>query len=665
MLPKFHSDCDLAACAVQIHKRVQGEDASNLGAFSFGTVIELSVHVPRALGSRAVVLRLIPDDLPCELPKGETPLRNEEDAPYTDYPLTFAGTEAAVDEYTLTLDTATLCGDRQWGLYYYEFLFLRGADTLFTDSINNVDFTLSRESASRFRLLIWEPTFDTPHWFRGGVMYHIFVDRFCRGAGPVTLRRGSELDEDWDGGNVQYNAYPGAPLANNRFFGGNLWGIIEKLDILQERGITTLYLSPIFDAASNHKYDTGDYETVDPFFGGEAALKALLAATRKRGMHVILDGVFNHTGDDSRYFNRYGHYNDLGAYQSPMSKYADWYSFYNYPDEYECWWNIPILPRLDGRKASVRDYFTAEGGIAPARVRQGVSGWRLDVADELTGDFLDQLRENTHKAGISRGEQPLLIGEVWENAADKVAYGKRRRYFGGRQLDSVMNYPLRQGIIALARDGDASLLYNTLTELYSSYPTPVCHCLMNLLGTHDTERIITVLGDPDVGDDRTNEQLSVARLTEAQYALARARLKLAATVLYTVFGVPSVFYGDEAGLQGHHDPFCRLPYPWGREDAELLAHFTHLGQLRAEHSVFADGNFRILFHTDTALLYERSNQRERILVAVNGAATALHLPAEYTTPYTLLFPSRRPAAPTEELTVPAGEAVILLRGGTL
>jgi glycosidase len=386
-------------------------------------------------------------------------------------------------------------------------------------------------------------------------------------------------------------------------------------------------------------------------------------------MHVILDGVFNHTGDDSRYFNRYGRYEGVGAYQSPDSPYADWYSFREHPDSYECWWDIPILPRLDGRKAAVRDYFTAEDGIVPTRIRQGVSGWRLDVADELTGEFLDQLRVNAHKAGTINGEQPLIIGEVWENAADKIAYSKRRRYFSGRQLDSVMNYPLRHGIISLVRDGDATLLYDTLTELYSSYPTSVCHCLMNLLGTHDTERILTVLGDPNVGDDRTNEQLSTARLTDQQYALAISRLKLAAVVLYTVFGVPSVFYGDDVGMQGHHDPFCRLPYPWGREDNDLLAHFTRLGQLRHAHTVFSDGDFHILAHTPSALLYSRRNDIEEIVVAVNGGDSEAVLPltdADRYTPLCIVGSTKKTGCCTsDEIHIPAHTALILHRGGGL
>ena len=232
-----------------------------------------------------------------------------------------------------------------------------------------------------------------------------------------------------------------------------------------------------------------------------------------------------------------------------------------------------------------------------------------------------------------------------------------------------MNYPLRHGIISLVRDGEATLLYDTLTELYSSYPTSVCHCLMNLLGTHDTERILTVLGDPNVGDDRSNAELSGARLSNEQYALAAARLKLAATVLYTVFGVPSVFYGDDVGMQGHHDPFCRLPYPWGREDTDLLAHFTRLGALRAEHSVFADGDFRMLAHTPAALLYRRKNETEEILVAINGGdqAVELALPqADACLPLLWVAAAdAQPSCTSDTIGLPAHAAVILYRGGAL
>lgn len=635
MLPTFYREYDRDYMP-RIQKTVSGEDASNLGAFSFGTRIELTVHVPRRLGAAAVVLRLQPDG----------------DAE-RDLPLAFSSTEGGTDIYKLALDTAKLCEARGYGLFYYEFLFVRGYDTRFTDSINNVDFRLSDHSASRFRLLVYEKDFAPPAWFAGGMMYHIFVDRFCRGEGYAPIRPGATFDPNWESGVPQYGPYPGAPVANDVFFGGNLWGVAEKLDYLYSLGVTVLYLSPIFEAASNHKYDTGDYETVDAAFGGEAALAHLLAETKKRGMRVVLDGVFNHTGDDSRYFNRYGRYSTLGAYQSPDSPFYDWYNFKQFPNEYECWWGVKILPRINSALPPVLNYLAGEGGVAARRVREGIAGWRLDVADELSDEFLDTLRESLHKA---TEEQPLIIGEVWENAADKMAYGHRRRYFSGRQLDSVMNYPVRNAILALVRDGDAEAFCNVLTELYSSYPTAVSHALMNLLGTHDTERILTVLGDPNVGDDRTNAELSVARLSEEQRTAALSRLKTAFTVLFTVFGVPSVFYGDEVGMEGHRDPFCRRPYPWGREDRSLVEHVRLLGQLRRENACFRDGNFRIVHHSEHTVVYERRSADCAVIVAVNAGQAPWHFTPDGR--YEVLMTGGCDAHGIA-LTLPAGSAAVL------
>ncbi len=636
MLPTFYREYDRDALP-RIQKTVLGEDASNLGAFSFGTRICIRVHTPRTLGAAAVVLRLQKD--------GE---------PDTDRALSFISTEGATDVYEITLDTSTLCGEDGHGLFYYEFLFVRGLDTLFTNSVNNVDFTLCEHSASRFRLLVHTADFTPPAWFAGGVMYHIFVDRFCRGQGYAPVRHGATLEEDWDHGMVQYGAYPGAPVANDRFFGGNLWGVVEKLDYLASLGVSVLYLSPIFEAASNHKYDTGNYEKVDDAFGGEAALELLLRETKKRGMRVILDGVFNHTGDDSRYFNRYGRYDTIGAYQSPTSPYFDWYDFKRYPDEYVCWWDIKILPRLNSSLPPVLQYLAGADGIAAHRVREGVAGWRLDVADELSDEFLHTLRASLHAVS---DEQPLIVGEVWENAADKLAYGKRRHYFEGKQLDSVMNYPMRNALISFVRDGDAALLYHTLTELYSSYPRAVCNALMNFLGTHDTERILTVLGDPSVGDDRTNDELSVARLNDEQRARATARLHAALNLLFTVFGVPSLFYGDEAGMEGHHDPFCRMPFPWGREDESLVRRVKFLGQLRRKHSCFGQGEFRIVHHNAHTIAYERRDGNSAFLVAANMSDRAWSCRLNCT--YLALSPDAPPTKQAGSVCVSAGEVVIL------
>ena len=596
MLAKNHARLEVGQ-SVRIEKFIGSEDVSRRGAFAWGEEITVCVRVPRRLGCAAVVMRIAPDG-----------------GADTDVPFDFLKREGGDDVYVKEISTASLCADEHGGLFYYEFLFLRGLDTLFTDTENNVDFTLVRSSASKFRLLVYEKDFHTPGWFWGSTMYHVFVDRFCRGEGDATLRADAVFDPDWECGIPQYPEKPGDPLKNNVFFGGNLWGVIEKLDYLQSLGVSVLYLSPIFESASNHRYDTGDYEKIDPLLGGEAAFDALIRAAHEKGMKVILDGVFNHTGDDSVYFNRRGNYRSLGAYESEKSRYADWYQFEKFPNRYDCWWGIEILPRLHQDRAACREFFTGADGVVAKWLERGADGWRLDVADELCDDFLDELRKTTKE--VTNGEG-VIIGEVWENAADKIAYGQRRRYFGGRQLDSVMNYPVRNAILALVVDRDATTFYNVLTDLYSSYPPEVCNSLMNLLGTHDTERILTLLGDPTRGEDLSNAELAVKRLSPEARAQAIKLLKIASVLQFTVFGVPSVYYGDEAGLEGYHDPFCRMPYPWGREDASLVSHYKMLGALRQNHRALRDGSFRFLYHDEDCILFERSAPCDRLLVAVN------------------------------------------------
>lgn len=589
---------DSAECGImpRITKYANGEDASVKGAFSLNTRLEIKVECPRKLGESAVVLRIAKD--------GEQA---------RDLALEYVTTENGIDTYRteLVLDSE-LCGDDN-GLFYYEFLFVRGYETLFTSSMNNVDFTLSDCSADKFRLLVYSPDYKTPEWFHGGTMYQIFTDRFFCGNGEVGTRDEVIMNSDWQGGVKQYAEYPGAPVNNNEFFGGNLWGIAEKLDYLQSLGVTVIYLNPIFEAYSSHKYDTGDYMKVDAMFGGEKALENLIEKCNARGIKIILDGVFNHTGSDSVYFNRYGKYNSVGAYQSENSEYKDWYFFKEFPDSYECWWNIEILPKLNPECIECRDFLCNKGGVAEKYMKMGIGGWRLDVADELSNDFLDILRETVKNSSDGQG---IIIGEVWENAADKIAYGKRRRYFRGKQLDSVMNYPVRNGILAFVNEGDSETLYNVLTELYSSYPESVCHSLMNSLGTHDTERILSVLGDKDVFE-LTNAELSNHKMNATQVKKAVTKLKVASTLQYTVFGVPSVYYGDEAGIEGGHDPFCRQPFPWGAENIELTEHYKKLGEIRKENSAFKDGKFKIISHQNSFIAYERYNGEQNILVVAN------------------------------------------------
>ena len=595
-----------------IKKIINGKDVSHRGAFELGEKMTFIAEVPRELGASAVVLRI----------------KNDETLREWDIPLSFLSTENGTDTYSHEVDLGEWCGGGVSGLFFYEFLFLRGFDTLFTDTYNNVDFNLSTYSANRFTLTVYEKDFRAPAWFSGGVMYHVFVDRFCRGEGEVNLSRvgfDAELNEDWEGGVPQYPENRGDPLKNNVFFGGNLWGVAEKLPYLESLGVTVIYLSPIFKAYSNHKYDTGNYLEIDEMFGGEAAFKNLIERAEECGIKVILDGVFNHTGDDSLYFDKYEKYGKTGAFSNNNSPFRNWFCFKNYPREYESWWGIDILPKLNQSNAECREYLAGAGGVCERYVRMGIGGWRLDVADELSDTFLDTLRGSVKRASDN---EAIIIGEVWENAATKLAYGRRRRYFRGRQLDSVMNYPLRNGILSFARYGNAEMLANILKELYSSYPKSVCDSLMNILGTHDTERVMTLLGTSPENEWELYElptgELAKKRLTDSDYAAARERLKVASVVQYTVFGVPSVFYGDEAGLEGYHDPFCRRPFPWGREDKELVEHYALLGKIRQEYGIFRDGDFRVIEANDGFIAYVREKNGERITVLANMSDSDKH-----------------------------------------
>ena len=572
------------------------KNASYSGAFSVNDDIRFRIIVPTSMGTQGIVLRI-----------------NRDGENYWDIPLMLKSFELGREEYSLEINLRHLCGPVP-ALFFYEFLFLRGTRTLFTTSVNNYDFELSYHSESKFSLLVYEDYFRAKEWFGNGIMYHVFVDRFAKGDIAPWYRDDVVINDDWYNGVPQYAKNPGDRLANNMFFGGNLKGIEDKLDYLASLGTKVIYLSPIFKAYSNHKYDTGDYMTVDEMFGGEEAFRSLLEKARERGMSIILDGVFNHTGDDSLYFNKHGKYQSVGAYNDYNSPYREWFNFKNYPYDYDSWWGIDILPKLNQNNGDCLNYFTGEGGVIEKYTKMGIGGWRLDVADELPDEFLYRLRECVHRHSNGQG---IVIGEVWENAAVKCAYGHRRNYFHGRQLDSVMNYPLRNGIIDFVTYGLADMLYNVLVELYASYPRCVCDSLMNILGTHDTERILTVLGE-SYRPDAPNDHLAVMRMTSQDRDIAIKRLKMASILQSTVYGIPSVFYGDEAGMEGYHDPFCRRPFPWGRENQELLEHYKKLGELRTIEKAFDRGSFRVLEHGRETITYERCKEDSRVVVIANG-----------------------------------------------
>lgn len=500
---------------------------------------------------------------------------------------------------------------RDAGLYWYHFEASLGGETRAIEKGECNKAQLAMGEPQSWQLTVFEPDYTTPDWIRGGVFYHIFVDRFCK-CGERPLREGAVLQADW-GAVPEYRPDEHGEILNNDFFGGNLDGVSSKLPYLKSLGVSCIYLSPIFEAASNHKYDTGDYSKIDPSFGDEESFSQLCKEAEKLGMRVICDGVFNHTGDDSRYFNRRGRYDSVGAYQSERSPYSDWYCFEQWPDKYAAWWGIKTLPQLNEGNESLRQYLYGEEGILRKWMRLGAFGWRLDVADELSDKTLDTIRA----AIKAENSDALIIGEVWEDASSKIAYGSRRRYFWGRQLDSVMNYPFKNAVISFITGGDALALRETVESICENYPKPALDCMMNGLGTHDTPRILTVLGGEKY---EARVERATARLSGEALERAKARLYSASILQFTLPGVPCVYYGDEAGIQGYEDPFNRRCFPWGNEDTELTTWYTALSAARKSCPAFAGGEYKTLKAEGGAFVFSRRLGKLCALVAVNLGA---------------------------------------------
>ena len=477
-----------------------------------------------------------------------------------------------------------------------------------------------RDGAERWQLTVYEDT-GTPDWFGRGVTYQIFPDRFRRTGTPdVSGMVGRRwLHESWDDQPV-FRPDEDGQITNRDFFGGSLAGITEKLDYLQSLSVTTLYLNPIFEAASNHRYDTADYRAIDPLLGDEETFRTLCREAHKRGMRVMLDGVFNHTGSRSRYFNADGFYPELGAAQSQDSPYYDWYSFHPWPTDYDAWWGVKTLPAVNEQRPAYRQFiFKGEDSVVRHWLRCGADGWRLDVADELPGDFI---------AGIRRAiedEKPdgYLLGEVWEDGSNKVAYSQRRRYLLGRETHGLMNYPLRTALLRWLGGGDAAEFRASMETLRANYPPAAFYGAMNFLGTHDTPRILTLLGAGHI--PAAKEERAAFALSPAQLARGRAKLRLAGMLLYGFPGSPTLFYGDEAGMQGFEDPLNRGTYPWGREDTGLLDFFRTLGRLRKERRSLQSGSLTYIYAQGGGLVITRENEGETTMVALNAGDEALTL----------------------------------------
>ena len=401
-------------------------------------------------------------------------------------------------------------------------------------------------------------------------------------------------------------------VLNNDFYGGNFKGITEKMDYIASLGVSIIYLNPISKSFSSHRYDTGDYKTPDPMLGTEADFTAMCDAAHQRGIKVVLDGVYSHTGSNSLYFNKDKTFPGQGAFNSKESPYYPWFTFHNWPYHYNSWWNFDTLPTVNKMDPNFIDYIiTGEDSVVAHWLKAGADGFRLDVVDELPDEFIFLLKKRIREIR----PDALLIGEVWEDASNKSSYGVRRRYFVDGVLDSAMNYPFRKAIIDFIRGWDGGPgLKNTVMTLAENYPPQVFQCNMNLLGTHDTMRILTALVDTFDGG---REEQAKRFLSRSQYLHAQERLIMAAFLQYTLPGSPSLYYADEAGMEGHKDPFNRRTYPWGHEDMDLLGHFKRLGQLRKTCEVLRLGDIQFFRADDRQLGFSRSWQDKTVLVYMN------------------------------------------------
>ncbi len=569
----------------------------------FGTLVPqqnctLHIHIPSNLKSTAVSCLFFRegDDLALEVP------------------MTLEKTLGAYDIFQGRFSF------REPGLYFYHFrihahtgpfrLFKQGEET-------------NMEAGDQWQLTCVPTDFQVPQWARGANIYQIFPDRFHK-SGTCDLTGKLQpytVHEKWNE-EVGWRPNEEGIVLNNDFFGGNFRGIAAKMDYIASLGTTILYLNPIGKAFSNHRYDTGDYKTPDPMLGTLADFTAMCDAAHERGIRVILDGVFNHTGSNSLYFNRQEAFSGKGAYQGPDSPFYNWYDFKEFPNVYTSWWGFPELPSVNNMEPAFIEYIaTGENSVIAHWLKAGCDGFRLDVVDELPNEFVSILRKSL------RALRPdaLLIGEVWEDASNKIAYGVRRRYFVDGVLDSIMNYPFRTAILNYlwGRD-DGNALREAVLTILENYPPQVVDCNMNMLGTHDTPRILTALVDPREG---YREENAYRKLTSQQYHRAGKLLKLASVLQYCLPGSPSLYYADEAGLEGCKDPFNRRTYPWGREDPELLAHFRALGNLRRSYDALRLGKLEFLEHQGGHVSFARELEGRRILIYVNHSLNGWAIPA--------------------------------------
>ena len=512
-------------------------------------------------------------------------------------PMLWTGLDGERDMFTGSINT-----DGYMGLIWYSF------------RLERLDGKSGRES-QEYQLTVYDENDKVPRWFGEGMAYQIFPDRFCRLSvpNPAGMVGGRWVHQSWEE-EPEYRPDQNGEIRNRDFFGGSLAGIRSKLPYLRDLGVETIYLCPIFEGPENHRYGVGDYEKVDPMLGTKEEFSALCAEAHAMGMRIMLDGVFNHTAFVSKYFNGDGSYPNAGACQGPQSPYYDWFCFQQWPSQYTSWWGIYSLPTTNKNSHAWLEYITGENGIIRSWLRAGADGWRLDVADELP----DRVVAAIHDAVRAEKPDAVIIGEVWEDGSNKIAYSVRRKHILGGHCDGLMNYPFRTALVDYLLGGGAEHFRNSMETLRENYPEFAWHSAMNTLGTHDTMRILTLLGEKSEQRGQSRDWRAHARLNDHDRAHGKARLALGAMVLFAFPGAPTVYYGDEAGMEGFEDPFNRRTFPWGHEDQELVRLFTALGAARKTRKALRRGDIEYVEAAGRVLAFTRSLDGETVLCAVNA-----------------------------------------------
>lgn len=465
------------------------------------------------------------------------------------------------------------------GIYYYYFEVEINRDGNYQKKFygkvekNGETCEYSYANLKKYQLTVYEES-KVPDWFKEGILYHIFIDRFNNGnrsGKPINPKKNSFIYANWED-DPMYIKDANGNIVRWDFYGGNLKGIINKLGYLKKLGVSIIYLSPVFESSSNHKYSTGDYKKIDPMFGDEEIFKELIDKAEAKGISIILDGVFSHTGADSVYFNKFNNYDSKGAYGNEDSPYRNWYNFNDSKEGYECWWGVSDLPNINELEPSYMDYIIKDkDSVLNKWTKMGVKGWRLDVVDELPDEFVTEFKKELRNTE----NDSVLVGEVWEDASNKISYGKRRKYLLGNQLDSVMGYPFRKGMLSFLNGEIKSYELNDIyMNMKENYPPESFKANLNLLGTHDVKRVKTALNnDKDM-------------------------VKLAVLAQMTFEGVPYIYYGDEAGLEGGVDPDNRRPYPWKNEDNEMIDFYRNSIQTRNRVKALSTGDTRFIYTMD-------------------------------------------------------------------